>query len=67
MHPLVQFLLARAREASTWRGLILSLAGTWALAHPDQTEAVVAIGVALAGAAGAFLPDLLGRRLGGGQ
>lgn len=54
----VRFLLSRAREASTWRGLILLATGSWGLTHPEQIESIIPLGIALAGLVGAFLPDL---------
>ena len=51
------YALARAREPSTWRGLVMLIAGSWAVSHHDQAEAVIALAVALAGAIGAFTAD----------
>lgn len=51
------WLLHRLREPSTWRGIVwmLTVAG-WSL-RPDQAEAIIAAGMALAGVLGVFLPD----------
>lgn len=56
--PLLRYALARSREASTWRGIVMMLTGGWATAHPDQAETIVALGIALSGVIGAFLPDM---------
>ncbi|WP_295446260.1 hypothetical protein [uncultured Thiodictyon sp.] len=64
---ILRFALARAREASTWRGIIMLAAGSWATAHPDQAEAVIAAGIAIAGAIGALFPDAVGAPAAGVQ
>lgn len=51
------FLLARLHEASTWRGLVALLTAVGVALTPEQTEAVVAAGLAIIGALGLFLPD----------
>lgn len=51
------FLLARLHEASTWRGLVALLTAVGVVLTPEQTEAVVAAGLAVIGALGLFLPD----------
>ena len=56
-NAILQYLLARAREASTWRGLIMLFGGSWAALHPDQAEAVITTAITLAGAIGALFPD----------
>jgi hypothetical protein len=55
---LFRYVLARAREASTWRGLILLVTGSWGVTHLDQVEAIVPLGMALAGLVGILFPDL---------
>lgn len=52
-----EFLLARASEASTWRGLIMLATAAGVAFSSAQIEAVVAAGLALAGLVGAFSPD----------
>lgn len=59
--PLLRYLIDRSREASSWRGIVMALAGAWATAHPAHAEALIALGVALSGALGTFLPDVIGR------
>lgn len=52
------FLLARLREPSTWRGAIwvLSAFGVYAFTD-DQAAAISALGMALAGGVGMVSPD----------
>ena len=57
MKWLWNFALARAREPSTWRGIVMLIAGSWAMAHREQAEAIIALGVTLAGLLGAFTAD----------
>lgn len=53
----MNWILKRAREPSTWRGLtwILTVAGI--SLHPDQIEAIATVGMAIAGLLGVFLPE----------
>lgn len=46
------YILARLTEASTWRGIVLILTALGVSLSPDQAEAVVTVGLAVAGAAG---------------
>lgn len=50
------YLLDRAREASTWRGVVLLLTSFGVALSPEQGEAIIAAGIAIAGAIGALLP-----------
>jgi hypothetical protein len=60
------YILERLQEPSTWRAIIW-MATAWGLAlSPDQKEAIIAFGMALAGAAG-VLPDNLKRMPGEGS
>lgn len=52
-----EYLLARLSEASTWRGIIMLATAAGVVFSPEQVEAVVAAGLALAGLVGAFSPD----------
>lgn len=57
MKKFLSFLLARARERSTWLGLV-SIATALGIALTDfQTEAVIAAGMSLAGVIAAFTGD----------
>lgn len=52
------YLLMRLREASTWRGLILTIAGATGLSlEPSTIELVISVGVTLAGVLGAATKD----------
>lgn len=51
------YLLARLKEASTWRGIALLLTAFGVQIAPDAQEAVISAGVAVAGAIGVFFPD----------
>jgi hypothetical protein len=51
------YLLARLKEASTWRGIALLLTAFGVQVAPDVQEAVISAGVAVAGAVGVFFPD----------
>lgn len=52
-----QYLLNRAREASTWRGLILIAAAVGVPVAPELAEAIVAAGLGLAGLVGVLTAD----------
>jgi hypothetical protein len=45
------------QEPSTWRGLIWIITAAGLAVSPDQQAALVAAGMAAAGAIGAFFPD----------
>lgn len=53
----VPYLIARAKEASTWRGLILLLTAVGVKLSDDQQLAICAAGLAVAGLIGVFFPD----------
>lgn len=53
----MNWLLARLREGSTWRGLVWLLAFAGVSLKPEQAEAIIAAGMALAGLLGVFLQD----------
>lgn len=57
----MKFLLRRLHEPSTWRGLVLILTAFGAGFSPEQKEAIVVFGLAIAGALGAFIPDRFGK------
>lgn len=52
-----QFWYARAKEPSTWRGLIWLLTCVGMTVNHEQAEAIVATGMALAGFVGVFFLD----------
>jgi hypothetical protein len=53
----MSWLLRRLREPSTWRGLVWLATVAGLSLRPDQAEAIVAAGMALAGLLGVFLAD----------
>lgn len=52
-----EFIIARGKEASTWRGLVALVTAVGITLSPEQGEAIVALGLAVMGALGAFIPD----------
>jgi hypothetical protein len=54
----LRFVLARLREASTYRGLMLILTGLGVALRPEVGEAIVACGMAAAGLIGVLVPDV---------
>lgn len=51
------YLIARAKEPSTWRGLVLIATAGGATIAPAAQEAIVTGGLFLAGFLGAVVPD----------
>jgi uncharacterized membrane protein len=51
------YLLARLKEASTWRGLTALLTAVGVALSPDQVNAIVSAGLALMGVLGVFTKD----------
>lgn len=51
------YILDRAKEPSTWRGFILLLTAVGVPVAPAMADAIVSIGLALAGAVGVFAAD----------
>lgn len=51
------YLINRAKEASTWRGIILLLTAIGVPVAPAVADAIVSIGLALAGAVGILTAD----------
>lgn len=51
------YLLARAKESSTWRGAILFLTAVGVPIAPQLAEAIVTAGLGLAGLIGILTPD----------
>lgn len=45
----MNFILARLKESSTWRGLLILATIAGATLNPEQIEAIVAVGIALGG------------------
>ena len=51
------YLLDRAKEPSTWRGIILILTAAGVPIAPEMQTAIISAGLALAGIIGAITPD----------
>lgn len=54
---IINYILSRLKEASTWRGIIALITGGWTSLNPEQIEAIIPIALAIVGAIGVFLPD----------
>jgi hypothetical protein len=54
---IMKWLLDRFREPSTWRGLVWLATVAGLAIRPDQSEAIMTFGMALAGLLGVFLSD----------
>lgn len=51
------YILARAKEPSTWRGIILMLTAIGVPIAPAMADAIVSVGLAVAGLIGIATPD----------
>jgi hypothetical protein len=54
---MINFLLNRLKEPSTWRGLILLATALGLHIKPELSEAIIVLGLALAGGLGTVTPD----------
>lgn len=52
-----QYILDRAKEASTWRGAILLLTAAGLHITPDMANVIITVGLSLAGGIGVAVPD----------
>lgn len=53
----MMYLIERLKEPSTWRGLVMIATAAGAHWSPEHQEAVITVGLSLAGIAGALMPD----------
>jgi uncharacterized membrane protein YiaA len=53
----VEYLIARAKEASTWRGIVLIATACGAVLSPEQQDAIVTVGLLVVGLIGAAISD----------
>ena len=51
------YILARAKEPSTWRGIVLMLTALGVPVAPAMADSIIAAGIAIAGLVGAVTPD----------
>jgi hypothetical protein len=51
-----EYVLARLKEASTWRGFVYLLTALGVTVSPALAEAIIAAGMAVAGVIGVVLP-----------
>lgn len=51
------YIFARAKEPSSWRGLFLLLTAIGIPVAPEIADAIITIGLAIAGAIGVAAPD----------
>lgn len=57
LRRLKDYAITRLQEASTWRGIVLLLSVAGAKWKPEQIEAFILAGVALAGVIAVLFPD----------
>lgn len=58
MQALLSYLEARSKEASTWRGLVMLIAGVLGVQlSPEVSAAIISAGVSLSGLIGLLIPD----------
>jgi hypothetical protein len=53
------YILERAKEPSSWRGLLLILTAIGIPIAPELADAIIAVGLALAGLVGVATPDVV--------
>jgi hypothetical protein len=54
---MLQFILERGKEASTWRGLVALVTAVGVTISPELAEAVIALGLAVIGVLGVVTAD----------
>lgn len=55
----MKYVLDQLLQASTWRGIVYLVTALGVTLSPAQSAAIIAFGLALAGAISVFLPDSL--------
>jgi len=55
---MMQMLIARLNEASTWRGIVALITACGVQLAPQQQTVIISAGLAIMGLLGAFVPDL---------
>lgn len=56
------FIIARLKEASTWRAIIVLLIACGIPIAPLLADRIIAIGLAIVGLIGIFMPDQMGKQ-----
>jgi len=59
MKKILPFIVKRAKESSSWRGLILVVTAFGITINPEIATHIIAAGTAVAGLIGVFVPDTL--------
>lgn len=57
-----EFILARLKEASTWRAIIVLLVACGIPIEPVLADNLIKIGLAVVGLIGIFMPDQIGKK-----
>lgn len=57
MDMLKLYVVNRAKEASTWRGIVMLLTAVGLKITPEMADAIIGVGIAVAGLVGMLLPD----------
>lgn len=57
IQKIIKYLFHRLTEFSTWRGIILILAGTWGQRNPDTLNTIINQTFIIVGLLGSMLPD----------
>lgn len=57
MDMLKLYVVNRAKEASTWRGVVMLLTAVGLKITPEMADAIISVGIAVAGLIGMLLPD----------
>lgn len=58
----ITYLLDRAKEASTWRGIVALLTALGVALTPEQQNAIITAGLGLIGVIGVFFGDKIGKK-----
>lgn len=54
----MQYVIDRLKEASTWRGIVAFATALGVGLTPEQSNAIIAVGLGIIGVIGAFFPDI---------
>ncbi len=57
---MTQYIIERLQEASTWRGIVLLITSCGLQVSPEQSAAIISVGLGIAGAIGALTPNKAG-------